>query len=30
FRMLLGRTAMHHKLIVDPTQSFLIPFEENK
>ncbi|QIL84956.1 ATP-dependent zinc protease [Vibrio sp. HDW18] len=28
FRMLLGRTAMHHRIIVDPTQSFLIPFEE--
>ncbi|SDH68597.1 Uncharacterized conserved protein [Vibrio xiamenensis] len=30
FRMLLGRTAMHHRLIVDPVQSFLIPFEEPK
>lgn len=29
FRMLLGRTAMHHKLVVDPTLSFLIPFEDN-
>ncbi|MGL4381707.1 MAG: ATP-dependent zinc protease family protein [Vibrio sp.] len=28
FRMLLGRTAMRHRIIVDPTQSFLIPFEE--
>ncbi|AOW81855.1 ATP-dependent zinc protease [Vibrio mimicus] len=28
FRMLLGRTAMHHRIIVDPTKSFLIPFEE--
>ncbi len=25
FRMLLGRTAMHHRIIVDPTASFLIP-----
>ncbi|MFH0258350.1 ATP-dependent zinc protease [Vibrio rumoiensis] len=24
FRMLLGRTAMHHRIIVDPTASFLI------
>ena len=30
FRMLLGRTAMHHRIIVDPTASFLIPFEECK
>lgn len=30
FRMLLGRTAMHHRMIVDPTASFLIPFEECK
>ncbi|SJZ69726.1 Ribosomal protein S6 modification protein [Vibrio cincinnatiensis] len=30
FRMLLGRTAMHHRIMVDPTQSFLIPFEESK
>lgn len=28
FRMLLGRTAMHHRVMVDPTKSFLIPFEE--
>ncbi|EGQ9393103.1 ATP-dependent zinc protease family protein [Vibrio cholerae] len=28
FRMLLGRTAMHHRIMVDPTKSFLIPFEE--
>ncbi|GAA5647283.1 hypothetical protein Vpro01_03056 [Vibrio proteolyticus] len=28
FRMLLGRTAMHNRIIVDPVQSFLIPFEE--
>lgn len=28
FRMLLGRTAMHHRIIVDPVQSFLIPLEE--
>ncbi|MBY7813773.1 ATP-dependent zinc protease family protein [Vibrio fluvialis] len=28
FRMLLGRTAMHHRIVVDPTESFLIPFEE--
>ncbi|MDF9397865.1 ATP-dependent zinc protease [Vibrio sp. 1180_3] len=30
FRMLLGRTAMHNKIVVDPTQSFLIAFEEHK
>ncbi|MEL7292062.1 MAG: ATP-dependent zinc protease [Pseudomonadota bacterium] len=30
FRMLLGRTAMHNRIIVDPVESFLIPFEENK
>ncbi|RJX71741.1 ATP-dependent zinc protease [Vibrio sinensis] len=30
FRMLLGRTAMHHRIQVDPVESFLIPFEENK
>lgn len=30
FRMLLGRTAMHHKIIVDPVQSFLIPFVEEQ
>ncbi len=30
FRMLLGRTAMHHRIVVDPTESFLIPFEEPK
>lgn len=30
FRMLLGRTAMHHRIIVDPTASFLIPFEAPK
>ncbi|EKO3988212.1 ATP-dependent zinc protease [Vibrio fluvialis] len=28
FRMLLGRTAMYHRIVVDPTESFLIPFEE--
>jgi len=28
FRMLLGRTAMHKRIVVDPTASFLIPFEE--
>ncbi len=28
FRMLLGRTAMHHRIVVDPTELFLIPFEE--
>ncbi|MBY7905434.1 ATP-dependent zinc protease family protein [Vibrio fluvialis] len=28
FRMLLGRTTMHHRIVVDPTESFLIPFEE--
>ncbi|NVD07342.1 ATP-dependent zinc protease [Vibrio sp. JPW-9-11-11] len=30
FRMLLGRTAMHHRIVVDPVESFLIPFEEKK
>ncbi|MDE1310384.1 ATP-dependent zinc protease [Vibrio aestuarianus subsp. cardii] len=30
FRMLLGRTAMRGKIVVDPTQSFLIAFEEHK
>lgn len=30
FRMLLGRTAMHDRIIVDPTESFLVPFEEKK
>ncbi|AXN03393.1 ATP-dependent zinc protease [Vibrio anguillarum] len=30
FRMLLGRTAMHHRILVDPTKSFLIAFEESK
>lgn len=30
FRMLLGRTAMHNRIIVDPIESFLIPFEESK
>ncbi|WP_038174044.1 MULTISPECIES: ATP-dependent zinc protease family protein [Vibrio] len=30
FRMLLGRTSMHHRIMVDPVESFLIPFEENK
>ncbi|KJY82289.1 ribosomal protein S6 modification protein [Vibrio galatheae] len=30
FRMLLGRSAMHHRIAVDPVESFLIPFEENK
>ncbi len=30
FRMLLGRTAMHDRIIVDPVESFLVPFEENK
>ena len=30
FRMLLGRTAMHNRIIVDPVESFLVPFEENK
>ncbi len=30
FRMLLGRTAMHKRIIVDPIESFLVPFEENK
>ena len=30
FRMLLGRTAIHNRIIVDPVESFLVPFEENK
>jgi hypothetical protein len=30
FRMLLGRTAMHNRIIVDPVKSFLVPFEESK
>ncbi|NOI56849.1 ATP-dependent zinc protease [Vibrio coralliilyticus] len=30
FRMLLGRTAMHHRMLVDPVKSFLVPFEENQ
>jgi len=30
FRMLLGRTAMHDKIIVDPTYSFLLGKEEAK
>lgn len=30
FRMLLGRTAMHDRIIVDPVESFLVPFEESK
>jgi len=30
FRMLLGRTAMHNRIVVDPEKSFLIPFEESK
>jgi hypothetical protein len=30
FRMLLGRTAMHHRILVNPTKSFLIAFEESK
>lgn len=30
FRMLLGRTAMHNRIVVDPVESFLIPFEERK
>lgn len=30
FRMLLGRTAMHNRIMVDPVESFLIPFEESK
>ncbi|MGY3570522.1 ATP-dependent zinc protease [Vibrio sp. SCSIO 43135] len=30
FRMLLGRTAMHHRIVVDPVESFLIAFEESK
>ncbi|MDN3684321.1 hypothetical protein QW180_13775 [Vibrio sinaloensis] len=29
--MLLGRTAMHDRIIVDPVESFfLVPFEESK
>lgn len=30
FRMLLGRTAMHRRILVNPTKSFLIAFEESK
>ncbi len=30
FRMLLGRTAMHQRIVVDPVESFLIPFEETE
>ncbi|WP_070970768.1 ATP-dependent zinc protease family protein [Vibrio sonorensis] len=30
FRMLLGRTAMHNKLLVNPTKSFLVSLEEQK
>ncbi|MBF8999361.1 MULTISPECIES: ATP-dependent zinc protease family protein [Vibrio] len=30
FRMLLGRTSMHHRITVDPVASFLIPFKETK
>lgn len=30
FRMLLGRTAMNNRIIVDPAESFLVPFEESK
>lgn len=30
FRMLLGRTAMQDRIIVDPTESFLVPLEEKK
>ncbi|WP_282176836.1 ATP-dependent zinc protease family protein [Vibrio nereis] len=30
FRMLLGRTAMNNRIVVDPAESFLIPFEESK
>jgi hypothetical protein len=29
FRMLLGRTAMTNRIIVDPTQSFLVSMPEN-
>lgn len=30
FRMLLGRTAMHDRIMVDPVESFLIAFKESK
>ncbi|SON48357.1 conserved protein of unknown function [Vibrio tapetis subsp. tapetis] len=30
FRMLLGRTAMHDRIIVDPTESFLLQPEEKE
>jgi len=30
FRMLLGRTAMHDRIVVDPTESFLLSGEENQ
>ena len=29
FRMLLGRTAMGKRIVVDPSKSYLIPFEES-
>ncbi len=30
FRMLLGRTAMNNRIVVDPAESFLVPFKESK
>lgn len=30
FRMLLGRSAMRNRIVVDPVESFLVPFEESK
>ena len=29
FRMLLGRTAMGKRIVVDPSQSYLIPFKDS-
>ena len=29
FRMLLGRTSMQDRIVVDPSSSYLVDFEEN-